>query len=375
MKIQILKENLAKALVTALKFTSSKAQLPILAHVKIEAQKDGIFIMATNLETQIRLRFAGKVVEPGEVVVPGKLLSEYVGVLPLGVVELTTETGEAKLKVSAKQTRASFQLWEADDFPGLPELGDESKLGVVEVKRFEEAWRDLEYAVSKDLARPVLTGVLWELGRGKLVATDGYRLSLIESGDLAFGRKKEVIIVSGNFWGVSAGILKELNIGRVSGYFLEKERQLVLKTEEVTLAGRLIEGDFPPYQAILPEAATLTATFEREAMLNAVKGALIFARDSAQIVKLEIGKTGIKVTATAQSGEAEATVDGEITGDEITAAFNGRYLVDFLSRAGTDRITLAMKDPLKPGKFTQEGVEGKMHVIMPIRLRGEGAEP
>ncbi|MCU0372043.1 MAG: hypothetical protein MUE56_02215, partial [Ignavibacteria bacterium] len=84
----IITENLLKALTMALKFSASKAQLPILAHVKIEAQKEGIFVSATNLETQIRLRFAGKVIETGEAVVPGKLLTEYAGTLPLGVVEL-----------------------------------------------------------------------------------------------------------------------------------------------------------------------------------------------------------------------------------------------------------------------------------------------
>ena len=286
MHIQVLKENLLKALTIASRYSAQKAQLPVLGHLLIEATKTGIYVSATDLDMGIRLRFAGKVIEPGEVVVPARILAEYIGVLPLGVIEVKSEK-EEQIVVAAKQSRATFQILSRADFPDLPRVTDEDKLGEMVTKDWLAIWQAVEYSISKDLARPVLTGILWELNRGKLVATDGYRLTIIENNKMQFGGQQEKIIVNGAFWGVIAKTLDELQITGGAIYLLRKEKQLMIEAPDITLVGRLIEGDYPNYQAILPQKGETAIVTEREALLSAVRGAMIFARDSAQIVKLK----------------------------------------------------------------------------------------
>ena len=371
MEIQVLKENLLRALTIAVKFSAQKAQLPVLAHVLLEATKTGIYLAATDLDTGIRLRFAGKVVMPGSVAAPARLLNEYIGVLPLGVVEISSQ--KEKLTVKAKGSRATMQILADSEFPTFSQATPAAKLGEIKMVDWLGSWQKLETAVSKDLTRPVLTGVLWEMGEGRLVATDGYRLSLVEREAFNFEGAKEKIVVNGSFWGMSAKTMADLQVDTAEIYWLKQEKQLLLKTDDVMMVGRLVEGEFPQYQAILPKGKNVVVTVERESFLQAVRGAMIFARDSAQIVKLTITKQALMVAAAAQSGGAETVLAAEQEGGELTTAFNGKFLSDFLSRGQSEQVTMALDEALKPGMFTEVGEKQYRHVIMPIRLREPAA--
>lgn len=368
MKIQILKENLAKALNGAAKFCSPKAQLPILGHVLISAQREGVHILATDLEIGIKQRIGGKVVEVGQVAVPAKMLSEFVGTLPLGVIEIEDET-PGKVRVASGGMSASFQTMAAEEFPRL-DLGEgKITLGKIKTDDWGKVWRRVEYAVSKDLARPVLTGVLWELQKGQVVATDGYRLSVLRPEGFKLASEEAQILVSGAFWGAAARVFAEVALGEVTVMVNHETKQLGFEGEDLLLMGRLLEGEYPAYKGILPKGERVWGVFDKEEMLKAVRAAMIFARDGAQIVKLKFAAHSLEIAAAAEQGEANSKLSGEVEGEEMTAAFNGKYLMDFLAHAEKNEIRVGMDDPLKPGKFTEVGAEEFEHVVMPIRLR------
>jgi len=374
MNIQVLKENLAKTIQLAVKYASQKAQVPILSNVALEAGDQGIFVTATSLDAGIRLRMAGKVIESGGVVVPAKILSELTQSLPLGGVTLRSEES-GDLMITAQRVKAKLQTMPIAEFPPFPELGPLN--GELEIDDFVKAYEGIGFAVAVDEVRPVLAGVLWQFNAGTLVATDGYRLShLTGLGAVDLGVKELTsLIIPGKALVQSLQVFQELKSGKVRVGFSEVNQQLVLSGEDSVVVLRVISGEFPKFEAILPSDSTTDILINREQFLSAVRSAVIFARDSANIVKLTIGQGNLEVSANAlQVGENSVEVEYEPKLDGSgTIAFNGKYLLDFLTHVKSERVGFGMTDSLKPGLFYEDGVSGYRHVIMPVRVKGEGS--
>ena len=146
--------------------------------------------------------------------------------------------------------------------------------------------------------------------------------------------------------------------------------QILFHLEGVDLVSRLIDGQFPPYQNVLPKTHTTRAILEREDLLKAVRLAALIASSSANIVKLQVGvdgETGVTVTANAEVGDNEGRVEAQVEGDGTTIAFNARYLTDVLTNVDADQFALELNGPLSPGVFKPVGDDQYVHVVMPVR--------
>lgn len=371
MRIQLLKENFHQGVNIASRLAATKAQLPILGQVGIEATEEGIFLMATDLEVGVRLRVRGKVMEVGGVAVPAKLLAELVAALPLGAVEIMTEKGES-LKVQAGKVQALIRGMSLAEFPTLVDGGGK-KIGQIKVGEMKKVLGRVGFSVSKDESRPVLTGVLWEIKKGNWVATDGYRLSVtaagIEPSKEMAGREK--LLISERVLAEGVRAFEEVGVETLNLTLIEATKQVVLEGEGLIVTGRLLEGEYPPYGGIVPGELTVTVAMERSEFSQAVKTAAIFARDSAHIIKLQIKKGAVIISANApQVGDNQIEVEAETKGEgELTIAFNSHYLSDFLSHAASDRVWAGFTETLKPGVFWESEREDFQHVIMPVRVR------
>jgi len=371
MKIQLLKENLHKAVVLANKFSASKTQLPVLSHLILESGEQGIFIRATDLELGFQMRIGGKVLEQGSVAVPAKLLADLANHLPLGAVELSS-SDNMMLSVTAGKVKAKINGLPTEEFPDFPE--DEGELlGNFELKKMLACADRIGFAVSTDVSRPILTGVKWEIRQGRMVATDGYRLSLVEAefeSEVALKQEK-IVIASGRFLREALRVLADLGADKVRVSYIEERRQMHFKGADALIVGRVIEGDYPDYKTILPKGEGISLKLPRLAFLEAVRTAAIFAQDSANIIKLTVGKRTLSISAnTPQIGENIVEMEVDAEGLDEPVAFNARYLVDFLSHAEKDEIVLELNGPLRPGLFKEEGDIKFWHVIMPVRVRG-----
>lgn len=368
MEVQVLKENLVKYLQTAIKFTSNRSQLPILSHVLVEAEENGIFITATNLEMGFRARVPGKVLKAGKVVAPAKLLVDLVQYLPLGGVELKVDEGV--LRVVGGKVKAKVQVGQVEDFPPFPEWG--RKDGQIKVKELSKAYEKVGYAVSQDDSRPILTGFLWQIKQGALVATDGYRLSMVE-GFKAWETtiKEDQVIVAGRSMVQVLQSLGEYEVAECDFYYDEKMQQIIFGAKDILITARVLVGDYPQYEAILPKKGLFKLEIDREEFLEAVRAVAIFARDSANIIKIKASKEEISVSAnSAQVGENLVELEGKVEGEgEIVIAFNSKYLVDFLTHSEALRVGIEMSDSLKPGLFYESTSKDFKHVIMPVRVR------
>lgn len=371
MKIKVLQENLSAAIAVVSRFVSSKAQMPVLEAIVFEAKDKELYLMATDMDKAVRMRVAAKVEQEGVVAVPGKLLTEMVKSLHLGAVEMEMKNGE--LEVLAGKMRSTLQVMEMEDFPELTFATAKDYWGELQKKEVVDVWKKAGMAVSRDVTRPVLTALLWELGAGQMVATDGYRLSVVKKLGKMIEAKKGVdqVLVPGEVWQELAQIVEKLGETKIRVGIVKTTGQLAFGMGEVEVVGKEVAGEYPNYKAIVPKSFATELLADQSELLAAVRAAAIFARDSSNIVKLTFERGLLKVSANSpQLGKSEIEVEvSETMGDGFEIAFNSKYLVDFLASVGEGQVKLQVNESLQPAKFSLEKDEGFFHVIMPVRVK------
>lgn len=374
MKVLVLQENLTKALSGVSRVVAAKAQLPILSHVLLTAEKGVLKLTATNLEIGMVVPVGAKVEEEGSISVPARVFSELVGELPAG--ELTLAEEDLHLKISMGSFKSDLAGVAASEFPALPEF-DKKKLLEFSSAEFLSALKKVIFSAATDDGRPALTGVNFNLkgDKPRLAATDGFRLSVVNLSDreteLEVEKEKEgVFIIPSRALSELVRLAGEEEMGEKISVSGGKERQLKFSVGKAEILTRLIDGDYPDYERIIPKETVATFTGDRESFLRAVRLASIFARESANVVRLTIEGGKLKVSSiSSQIGTNEGTAEGKIEGDDgFTVAFNFRYLLDFLGSCEGDEVRIDFSGTLSPGLFTDPSVKNYSHIIMPVRV-------
>jgi DNA polymerase-3 subunit beta len=368
MEIEILQENLNKALTTASRFVSPRAQLPVLANIYLKAAKGKLLICSTNLEISISIFVGAKTKKEGEITVPAKALTEVVSNLLPGNISLKSE--KEQVKIEAQGSSLTLSGMNALDFPSVPQKMGEKNAIVLPKEEFLIALNQVLFATSVDETRPTLTGVLFLFQKGLLimVSTDGFRLS-----------QKKVPLKSVK--GVSKAILPKsalIEVLRTAGEdddiffsYGEKENQATFGFSDAFLSSRVLEGEFPDFEKIMPKTQPLKIELDKEDFLRAVKLASIFARDSANIVKISVQKASVKVFAeSSQSGSQETEVEAKVEGETTEIAFNYRFLEELLRALKGDTVKVSLSGPNSPGTFTDPKDPDFIHLIMPVKIQG-----
>jgi DNA polymerase-3 subunit beta len=364
MKIEILQENLIKGLTTVSRIIAGKIQLPILGNVLLETIDGQLKLTGTNLEISLETMIGAKILVDGSFTVPARTLTEIVGSLPAGKVVL--ERKEGQLVVTSGNFTAKINGIPASDWPTL-ELKDNDKeiKFALDFLKFKEIVGKIIIAVGIDESRPALTGVLVKGGNNlTLVTTDGFRLSQIITGI----KTDEFAAV------IPAKAIAE--IARMEGKNLKisvSPNSVTFYLEETILVARLIAGNFPPYEKIIPRSLDNSITIDAPELLKAVKLAGIFARDSANIVKFVVHGSSLIVKSQAQQtgeNENEIEIKNEKPQDEeFVIAFNFHYLMDLLNAVGDSELKFAYSTPLAAGLFEVVGNKDFLHLIMPVRVQ------
>lgn len=367
----------------------SRANLPILSNVLFKVSSGNLEVITTNLETATKVSLKCKVESGGETTVNGKILFEFVSQLPEG--EIVVEKLGEEVVVTTKGYSARFATMPPEEFPAIPKIEKGIKVQV-SAGVLERAIAKTVFNAAQDEGRPILTGVLCDISKNKMkmVATDGYRLGY---GEVLLGNQKNLPSVKIN---VPARALLEvakiLSETRQLEELSEKEdkneneftlviaeglNQINFKLDGVEFTSRLIEGEFPNWQKIIPSTFNTKVKINKEEFVKLVKVAAIFARESGNIIKLKFepkggGKNGtFNVTAaSSQVGSSDAQCEVEIEGKGGEIAFNYRYLLEVLAVVGEEEINFEMNESLNPGKITS--IDSKnpfFHIVMPVRLQ------
>ncbi|MFC1625576.1 DNA polymerase III subunit beta [Patescibacteria group bacterium] len=372
MKLQILQENLTQGLNLTSRFASARAQLPILGNVLILAKGNKLTVSSTNLEISASVSMGAKIEKEGEIAVPAKVIAELVGNLPKETINLVSE--KEQLEVSSGSFSSKVLGMNTSDFPSVPtSLGKDSKIVLLR-KDLNEAILDVLFSTSIDETRPILTGVLFIFAKDKLtlVATDGFRLSQkkLKVDELSLNTK---IVIPKLILSELPRIEQEEDI--LSFKLQEKEKQIMFAAKDTILSSRLLEGEFPDYEKIIPKSASYKVRVDKEELERAVKLASIFAKDAANILKIKLFLSSIKVSAESsqsgsQSTKVEAKIEGNISKEGFEIAFNYKFLEDFLHAVGDEEINIEFSNTTSPGVFTKATDPSYLHLIMPVRVQG-----
>ena len=262
-----------------------------------------------------------------------------------------------------------------EEFPAIPKI--EGGITIkINAQDLADSIKKTEFAAAQDEARPVLAGVLFEIEKKgiSLVATDGYRLSYSQIVSTKEERGVKIIIPSRPIAEVSKIISENIPDPANSQIVMtvaDQLNQVNFKTGEVEFTSRLIEGEYPNWQKIIPQTFASKIKIKREEFIKQVRIGSIFAREAGNIIKLKFeGKTMIISAQTGQLGSNEIETDVELIGKGGEIAFNFRYLLEALSVIDDDDVCFEMSESLTPGKLT--GADKKtafFHIIMPVRLQ------
>ncbi len=293
MKVHLLSEQLQKRLSFLNHAVSTKSQLPILLNFLLETKDNELTISATDLEIGIQTKLKAEGSENGGITVPAKLFSELIASLPTEKISLETK-GEL-LIVSSKKTRSTFQTIAKDEFPSLyQELGE--KIHTFSKEVIEKELAKIVFSASTDVTRPALSAVLMKKESSDsliLVATDGYRLSLkrftLSTDQKAVKELEKPLLIPSRAMREIIGIKEETD--GVTLYISKTSNQVLFTQGGTTVVARLIEAEFPNYDRIIPTESATHVEFDRQELQKAVKTCSIFARETANIIKIAIKKS------------------------------------------------------------------------------------
>ena len=352
-------DDLADVLGRATRAVGTRAPVEVLQGVLCEVQGNRLKVTGSDLEMTVHTSLEVESLEEGRAVIPARLAAEAVRKLPAGAVTIRTDEGEVEITGNGP----SFRLRQlaVDDFPRLEsEVGGE---GIqVDGDEVTRAIAQVSVAASHDDARPILTGVLFEPHEGalRLVATDSYRLAVRDLPGVDPGGSGLVPVRGLRELGRTIGADKvNVNVG---------DREASFSSDRGSLTVRLIEGAFPNYRQLIPEAHNNRLTVAKDAILDAVDRASLVAEDHIP-VRLEMNDGGVDVSVTRQEvGGTAERVEGSYDGEKLTIAFNPRYLNDGISAIEDDEIVFEVLDGLKPGILRGANSPDFLYLLMPVRL-------
>ncbi len=372
MKVQVLQENLSEALSICSRFAGSRIQLPVLANILLKTDKNKLLVAATNLEISVSVSIGAKVTEEGEITIPAKTITDLVS--NLGTNQINIEVDKESVRLTTSDFESTISGMNSSDFPQIPHEVGLNPLQIPS-KDLTSALSNVLFAVSADETRPVLTGVLVVFTESEtaFVATDGFRLSQKKLKLKGIKEERRVILPKN-----ALSELSRLAGSEDSIYFSFKknDNQVLLGIGAVTLATRVIEGEFPDFERIIPKETKITVYVDKDELLRAVKLSSVFARDAGNVVKLFIKESSLEMSGESQQyGKDVSKIEAKVESDilkkekEFVIAFNYRFLEEFLNCVVGEEIQLEFSDPNAPALFLDPKDTQFIHIIMPVRLQ------
>ena len=370
MKFTCTTKDIAAAVGAASKVVNTHTTVPILSNVLLTAQEGKIAVRATDLELTLEHAFTAEISEGGALTVPAKLFSSYLANLPAGLLELSGTPTRASVK--CERSNYDFHALPADEYPPLPSASRGSHFGLG-AKRFRDAINATIFAASGEEARgAVLMGTLLELEGNNLtmVATDGYRLAkYVTTLEEGVSGSEKYIVPSRALNEVARNLGNAENIGVAA--LGPQSNQLQFSAGDTAITVRLVDGQYPNYGQVIPAKFDRSLTVSTPALIQALRRAELVAGDRASMIKLAVTNQTLVVTASSDiSGNAYEELPVEQTGEDLTIAFNARYLVEILNHVESPQTVIEFLGPLSPAAIRPlEAPQGsqQLYVLMPLR--------
>jgi DNA polymerase-3 subunit beta len=347
------------------KAINAQNTLQVLGNILLKTEGQKLYLSATNLEIAISTSIEVQVQNEGSITLPARLFSNYITLLKDGEVEIALENGES-ISIKSSDSQTKIKGLSAEEFPEIPVVNKDFSF-TLSSEVLKEGIEQTVFSCSASSTRPVLSGVLFWIKENelRLVGTDSYRL----------GEKKITLPenIADEKYIVPARTFQEL--ARILGKDEEVEviiskTQVLFKTQNSEISSRLIEGNFPDYQRIIPKGEQATATISRSDFILAVKRAGIFAREiDNNNLRVSVEKSHISIaTEETEIGSGTTNIEANVEGEGVLMALNAQYLLDALQVVSTENVVLKTGEALSPVKISAEDDDSFVHIIMPLKV-------
>jgi DNA polymerase-3 subunit beta len=368
MELVVRKIDLLRELQLFQGIVERKNTIPILANVLMDASDGEVRFLATDLEVGLRSKCAATVSKPGSLTLPAKKLYEIVKALPDTDIRISQD--KSGVKVAADRFDSRMQTLPKEDFPSLPQGGG-TTTATLSSSALKEMVSKTQFAITGEDTRFFLNGAQFVLRPESmsLVATDGHRLALVTvKREGAKDAEENKAILPKKTLGELGRLLSE---GDGDITYERGENHMFFEVGGRTLISRMIDGQFPAYERVIPKSNDKHIEFERDRLTNAVKRVALLANERSRSVKFQIDKGKVDVTSSSpELGEAHETLPVDYSGAAMQICFNAQYVLDFLSAVTTDVVALELKDEVSQAVMMPVGAEGYdyTYVIMPMRV-------
>ncbi|HLB95240.1 MAG TPA: DNA polymerase III subunit beta [Nitrospiria bacterium] len=375
MKVQIQRAELLAGLQRVQGVVEKRNTMPVLANILLEARGGRVTIFGTDLEIGIKGTHEAEVSDEGAIAVSARKLYEIIRELPEEPVRLTT-TDKNWVQIEAGKSEFRIMGLLPQEFPAMPVV-DPEQLLPVNRKILSELIRKTIFAVGDNDARYILNGVLLMVQTKdrkrqiRLVGTDGHRLAIIErdlpNGKGGTGELKEATAIIPKK--AALEIKKLLDETEEEPELGISRNQLIFRRGQVLLLARLMEGNYPNYQQVIPKGNEKRTAVNRTVLEGALRRVSLMAKEKTNAIRMSLESGAIVLTSSnPDMGEAKEAVPVVYAGEGIVTGFNARYLLDALGAIEGDQALFEFKDSVSPCLIRQEGDEGYLCVVMPMRV-------
>jgi len=364
MELTFEKSDLLKAVQVLQGVAATRNTLPILSNILIEAKDDKIEMSATDLEVGIKVSVPGTITVTGSMTVPARKLAEIVRELPPADVKLAV-TANDRVEIECERGKYTLPGLSAEEFPPLLSMSDE--FFTMSAATVIDMINKTSFAASTEESRYFLNGMYLHLTPEgtKAVATDGRRLAMLSIDPIESVTEEIGVIIpikAINELKKTFADAEELKISIA-------ENQIIFSNDEATLTSRLVEGEYPKYDNIIPQDNDIRVSVETKALLSVVKRVSLLANPKTLLIRLDFQESALKVSARAPDfGEAHEEMELKSGSANISVGFSAKFAEDVLTHIDTEEVSFNLKDSLSAVLINPAGNENFLCLIMPMRL-------
>ena len=354
--------NLAEAVLKVSKACAVRTTAPVMECIKISATAEEVTLLATDGELSIQKTVKAEVFEEGEICVPGKLFSDFIGKLAEEQVHIST--GEKGMEIGYRDSASYMQTISAEEFPEINlEIGENSF--TMKESALKTIIAQTSFCCAQDDSRPVLKGCLLEMkDKLEITALDGYRLAHATAEISSKSGENSIICPARTLGEISrmlSGEEEEITLYTQGG-------MLMVRSEGMTIVSRLYQGEFIRKENVLPsEFSTIVTLQKKELIAGAERAAILIRGDKNNLVTLDIGGGQVKISSVSDMGNVSETFAAETVGLDLTISMNAKYLLDALHALSEDEVTISFNGAISPFILQNKEKKDSVYLILPVR--------
>ncbi|MDS0527936.1 DNA polymerase III subunit beta [Clostridium sp. SHJSY1] len=358
------KQKLQEGILITQKAITGKSTMPILEGIYINASKEGLTLIGSDMDVAIETKVEADVIEEGTVVIDSKIFGEIIRKLPNSDVRIEIIENDT-VQISCQKSVFNVVYMNYEEFPSLPNIDEEKQIQVPQ-NILKNMIKSTAFAIAQDETRPILQGILFELKNRKLnlVALDGYRLALkTEYLDSDFDIE---IVIPGKTLNEVSKILEDID-SIVNITFTNNH--ILFNLEQTKIISRLLDGKYVSYNSLLPQEHKLLVEVNKQQFQNGIERASLMAKEgNSNLIKLEFQEDTLVITSNSQLGKVREEVGINLQGEGVQIAFNSRYLLDVLKNMEDENVVMEMTSSVTPCIIKGKETDSYKYLVLPVRL-------